>query len=141
MVDTEKKIAHVWSILKKTVLRGGFLCLYLFETEDEIDGSDEEEAGYEMVPAEGHMERQGGEEDEDHEGDDLLNDLQLHEGEGSAVALKAHPVGRDLEAVLKESDAPREENHEDQGRGVGEETHVLELEVAVPRERHKHVRR
>ncbi len=94
-----------------------------------------------MVPAERHVERQGGEEDEDHEGDDLLDNLQLHEGEGSAVALEAHAVGGDLKAVLKESDAPREEDHENKGCGVGEEAHVLELQVAVPRERHKHVRR
>ena len=85
----------------------------LFETEDEIDGADEEQASDEMVPPQRHMKRQGGEEDEHHEGDDLLDDLQLHECEGAAVALEADTVRRHLQAVFEECYSPGEENDED----------------------------
>ena len=113
----------------------------LFEAKDKIDGGDEEETRHEMVPAERHAESDGGEDDEDHEGDHLLNDFELHQRERSSVALKTHSVGGHLQAVLEESDAPREENHEDKRRGVGEETDVLQFQVAVPRQGHEDIRR
>ena len=113
----------------------------LFEAEDEIDGGDEEEACHEMVPAERHTESDGGEDDKNHKGDHLLNDFELHQCERTSVALKTHPVGGHLQAVLEESDAPREENDEDKRRGIGEETDVLQFQVAVPRQRHEDIRR
>ena len=113
----------------------------LFEGEDEIDGGDEEEARHEMIPPQRHVKRQCGEKDENDQRNHLLNDLQLHQGERSAVALETYTVGGDLQAVLEESDSPREENNENKRCGVGEEPHVLELQMAVPRKRHKHIRR
>lgn len=47
---------------------------------------------------------------EDGQRDALLDDLQLDEVEGSAVLDKADSVGRNLTAILEESNAPREYN-------------------------------
>ena len=40
------------------------------------------------------------------QGNDFLDDFQLHEVEGAAVAVEADAVGRDLCAVFKECDSP-----------------------------------
>ena len=59
-----------------------------------------------MVPTKGRMERDGGEDDKNHEGDYLLDDLELHQTEGPAVSFKTYAVGGYLQAVLKEGDTP-----------------------------------
>ena len=46
--------------------------------------------------------------------DALLHDFQLYKAERSAVADEPKPVGWDLAAILKERDAPRENNHSEQ---------------------------
>ena len=46
------------------------------------------------------------------EGDDLLDDLELHDVERSAVAVEADSVGRDLGAVFEESQAPGQEDYQ-----------------------------
>src|SRR5882757_5723179 len=61
--------------------------------------------------------------------DHLLNHLQLIRREG----LRADPVGRYLQAVLKEGDAPTDQNHLPK-------RHLAKLQVPVPREGHKNVR-
>ena len=113
----------------------------LFEAKNEIDGTDEQDAGYDMIPAYLHVKRQCREDNEDHEGDDLLDDLQLHKRERSAVAFETDAVRRHLQTVLKKSDSPREQDHEDKRCGIGEETGLLHLQVTVPRQRHKDIRR
>lgn len=50
----------------------------LFEAEDEIDCGDEEQAGYEMIPTQGHVEGNCGEEHKDHQRDHFLNHFELH---------------------------------------------------------------
>lgn len=87
------------------------------------------------------MEGDGGESDEDDKGDDLLNDFELHQAERASVALKAYTVSRNLQAVLKESDAPGEEDDKDKGCGIGKKTGLLQFEMAVPSERHEDIRR
>ena len=47
--------------------------------------------------------------------DTLLDDLQLNEVEGSSVFYEAQTIGRHLTAVLKEGDAPREDDDADEG--------------------------
>jgi len=47
--------------------------------------------------------------------DTLLNDLQLNEVEGTSVFYEAQTIGRHLTAVLKEGDAPREDDDADEG--------------------------
>lgn len=59
-----------------------------------------------MVPTKGRMERDGGEDDKNHEGDYLLDDLELHQTEGPAVSFKTYAVGGYLQTVLKERDTP-----------------------------------
>ena len=49
-----------------------------------------------------------GERYKDSQGDDFLDHLELYQGEGASVFVKPDAVGRDLEAILKESDAPGE---------------------------------
>ena len=54
--------------------------------EHEIDCEDHQQCGNEVVPAKLHTEGNHTEKDEDGQGDDLLNNLELHKVEGSAVA-------------------------------------------------------
>ena len=86
---------------------------FLFKTKDEINRPDEEETGYSMIPPQRHMESDCRENDKHQQGDYLLNHLQLHQTEGSAVSFKTHPVSRYLQAVLKERDAPGHQNNQD----------------------------
>ena len=93
-----------------------------------------------MVPLDGlSLEKEGDDDGEDGQGDHFLDDLELHQVEGAAVALEADPVRRDGEAVLEEGDAPGEQDDEDE-RPAGGDFHLLELEVTVPGERHEDVR-
>src|SRR5438128_1589775 len=71
---------------------------------DKEDGQEDEEEGDEVVPGELLVGEDGQHEgDEDAEGDDFLEDLELRDRH---AALVAEAIGRDLEAVLEESDAP-----------------------------------
>lgn len=67
------------------------------------------------------------EDGEDAECDDLLNDLQLNERERSTVTFKAKAIGRNLKTVFKERQTPGDEDDSDDGCGVAQEAHVLEL--------------
>jgi hypothetical protein len=72
------------------------------ELGNEIDVAAYTEGGPEEVPLEGATHVEDGEGDEDHEADDLLDDLQLREREFAA----ADAVGGDLRKAFKEGDAP-----------------------------------
>ena len=85
------------------------------------------------------FEQEGDDDGEDGEGNHFLDHFELHQVEGTAVALEADAVGRDGEAVLEEGNAPREEDDEDK-RPAGGDFHLLQLEMAVPGERHEYVR-
>ena len=93
-----------------------------------------------MVPLHGlALEKEGDDDGEDGQGDHLLDHLELHQVEGTAVPVEADPVRRDGEAVLEEGDAPREEDDEDE-RPAGGDLHLLEFEMTVPGECHEDVR-
>ena len=93
-----------------------------------------------MVPLDGlALEEEGDDDREDGQGDRFLDDLELHQVEGAAVSVEADAVGGDGEAVFEEGDAPRKEDDEDEGPAGGN-LHLLQLEMAVPGERHEHVR-
>lgn len=113
---------------------------FLFKTKDEIDGTDKEEASHGMVPSQRRMERDSGEDDEDHEGNHLLNHFELHQSEGATVTFKAYPVGRNLEAVLEESDAPGQQDHKNERCRVADHLQRLQFEMSVPGERHEYIR-
>ena len=68
----------------------------------------------------------------------FLDDFQLHQTEGPAVDAAADAVGGNHEAIFKEREPPRGEDHENQ-RPVGADVHFFKFEVAVPSECHKNV--
>lgn len=70
---------------------------------------------------------------------DFLDNFELHQAERSAIDIGPYSVGRDLQAILEESDAPREQNdqyHRPSVRNV----HLLKLQMSIPRESHTYVR-
>ena len=86
------------------------------------------------------MEGDGREHHEHHQSDHLLQYLELHEREGAAIALKTDAVGRHLQAIFKERNAPRNGYHTYQ-RERFEPRKLRHLKMAIPCERHKHVGR
>ena len=75
--------------------------------EDEKDGKNEAAECGEMVPLQGlSLEQEHRDERKDRQGDDFLDDFQLHEVERTTVFRKTDAVGRHLGAVLEKSDAP-----------------------------------
>src|SRR5690348_9037385 len=81
-----------------------------------------------LVPLDVLLEVENGEERKHHQGNDLLDGLELRGTEDVAAVA----VRRYLKAVLKESDSPAHNRD-------FPERHVLVLEVPVPRERHKDI--
>jgi len=69
-----------------------------------------------MVPMQvSALEHDVGNDAEHSQRDTLLDDLQLNEVEGTSVFYEAQTIGRHLTAVLKEGDAPREDDDADEG--------------------------
>jgi hypothetical protein len=93
----------------------------------ECPHGDAEEADT-VVPSERIAEVSNGENREYREGDDFLDGLKLRAGK----FVGAKTIGRDLEAVFKEGDAPTGEDDLPQGR-------TAVFEVTVPGEGHKNV--
>ena len=75
---------------------------------------------------------------EDHQRDALLDHLQLHEVEGTAVIDETNSVGWHLTAVLEEGNHPREGDDQIEGPVRGD-ARLLQAQVSVPCERHKHI--
>ena len=93
--------------------------------EDEVHRQDEADEGRQVIPMQRlALEEQCGEHGEDDERDDLLDDLELHQREGTAVAREADAVGRNLAGILEERDAPRKEDDGKQ-RPMGGDFHLL----------------
>ena len=92
-----------------------------------------------MVPLDGlALEKEGDNDGENGEGDNLLDHFQLEEIERTAVANETYAVCGNGEAVLEEGYPPGEEDDEDE-RPSGGYLHFLELKVTVPRKRHENV--
>src|SRR5690606_23023121 len=81
-----------------------------------------------LVPAQRFLHVEPREEREHHRRDRLLHHLQFDHRE----LPRADAVGRHLQAVFEERDAPARQDHDPQRRR-------LVLQVAVPREGHEHV--
>ena len=107
--------------------------------EGEDDGQDDTGEADKVVPAYWlafeHRRHDDGEHCQRHT---FLNNLQLHQREGSSVDLAADTVGGNHERVFEESQCPRREDNEYQ-RPVGVDLQLGELQVTVPCEGHKHV--
>ena len=68
-----------------------------------------------MVPLESlSLEHKGDYHSEDSEGNDFLDDLELHQVERTSVVNESDSVGRNLSAVLEECHRPREEYDQNQ---------------------------
>lgn len=76
-------------------------------TEHKIDCQHETEESRYMIPLQLlPLKENIGNDTEDHEGDNLLDNLELHEGEGTSVALKTQTIGRYLTAVFQKGYEP-----------------------------------
>lgn len=90
--------------------------------------ADEADEGCGVVPVQFVSKVVDGKDSEDREGNDLLDNLELRGGKG----VRADAIGGHLEAVLKESYGPGDDDHLPQ-RGVAV------LEVTIPGEGHEDV--
>ena len=107
--------------------------------EDEVDGGDEAEGCGGMVPVELLvLEDEVGNDGEDHQRDALLDNLELHEVEGTSVVDEPDTVGRYLTAVFEEGNHPRKSDDQIEGP-VGGDAGLLEAQMAIPGEGHKHI--
>src|ERR1019366_1711574 len=96
-----------------------------------------EERGYakkgechEIFPRKFLLQKEDGESNEDGDGDDLLNDLELESREMDI----AEAIGRHRQAVFEQRDSPRDQDR------LPEWPVVAIFQVAVPSEGHKDVR-
>ena len=96
--------------------------------EDKEGRADQAYRGGAMIPAQMRAEVKGGKDAEDRQRDDLLNHFELDHAEAAV----AKAVGWNLEAILKEGDAPADED--DLPEGV-----LTEFQVAVPGNGHEDV--
>ena len=96
--------------------------------EDEERGGDDEEKTDDRVPAKILLEIENGKNGEDDESDDFLNGFEL----GCRKFQMADPVGRNLETVFDQGDGPADQDDFPEGR-------VLELQMAVPGDRHENI--
>jgi len=74
---------------------------------------------------------------EDRERDNLLDDLELPNGNRPAELRRADAVGRDLETIFQEGDSPAQQH--DSGHPETFEPR-FERDMPVPRQRHESVR-
>jgi hypothetical protein len=101
---------------------------WLEAVEHEEGSGDEAGEGGKVVPVQAAAEVEDAKDAEDGEGDHFLHDFELVRGEGA----DADAVGRHLEAVFKEGDAPADEDDLPEGD-------LAELQVTVPGEGHEDV--
>ena len=73
------------------------------------------------------------------QGDNLLNDLQLEEGERSAVSLETVVVGRNHKTILHKCQRPRDEDDDIEWCVTVQNVHILQLQVSVPCQSHEDV--
>jgi len=73
-----------------------------------------------------------------HQRDTLLDDLQLHEIKGTAVASKTQTVGWYLTTVLEERNHPRKGDYKVE-RPVCGDARLLESQMTIPGKSHEHV--
>ena len=106
--------------------------------EDEVDRQYQAEETCEVVPAQGvRLHENQREQREDRERDDFLDHFQFPDRERASELGRSDAVGRDLEAVFEQGDAPAEQYDSQHAEAfeLG-----FECDVAVPGERHEGVR-
>ena len=81
-----------------------------------------------------------GKDGKDSNRDYFLDNLQLHECEGTAIAHEADTIGRHLTGILEECQTPADEDNDVEWSVVRDELHLLQLQVSVPSECHEDIR-
>ena len=120
------------------IMTQGYGPFVLFE-EGEEDGDDQEDEGDKVVPVQGlGLEAEGQDEREHYQRDALLNHLKLNQIERAAGNIGSDAVGRNHNAILKESQSPRGQNNKNK-RPVCTDFHLLEFKVSIPRECHQDI--
>ncbi len=105
----------------------------------QINRHDEENESQQMVPFQTlALKHEMGDDGEDNQTYALLDDFELHQTEGTAVAVEAYAVGRHLAAVFEEGDSPREGYDTDE-RPVARNASALKFQVAIPSQCHEDV--
>src|SRR5262245_60913653 len=105
-------------------------CQALFPRQErETDRGQNANEGHGMVPADLFAQIKNGEAPEDTQGDDFLQNLEL----GCAIVAVAPAIGRYLQDVFEEGDAPTGQDHDEQRRAAVSQ-------VAVPSHRHENIR-
>lgn len=109
-------------------------------TEDKINCQDEEAETYPMVPTKRFgFEQQGGENHKYYQGDYLLQHFEFNQGKWTSVSFETKAVGRHLEKILKQGNAPADEDNGQQPQ-VLKPLHFVKFEVAIPGKSHEDVR-
>lgn len=105
--------------------------------EDEVDRQYQAEETCEVVPAQGvRLHENQREQREDRERDHFLDDFQLPDRERPAELRRPDAVGRNLEAVFEQGDAPAEEHDDHQSEAF---EFGFEGDMPVPGQRHEGV--
>ena len=106
--------------------------------EDEVDRQYQAEETCEVVPAQGvRLHENQREQREDRERDHFLDDFQLPDRERPAELRRPDAVGRNLEAVFEQGDAPAQQDDRQHAEAF---EFRFECDMPVPCERHEGVR-
>ena len=107
--------------------------------EHEVDSANDEQECQDVVPMQVvALKHDVGDDGKDCQRNALLNDFQLDEREGTAVADESHAVGRYLAAILQEGNAPRKHDDTQQGPVVAD-ARLLKTKMPIPSKRHEDV--
>lgn len=107
--------------------------------EHEIDGGHEETESKKMIPPDLEtFERPETEYHKHRQRDHFLNHLQLNQRKRPSVAFEPYTVGRHLKTILKQCDAPRQQDNSIE-RPVCGDTAGRKLQMPVPGKCHEHV--
>ena len=93
-----------------------------------------------MIPFHLHVKRDHRKDHKNHQCDYLLQYLQLHQTERATIPLKPDTIGGHLQAIFKKCYAPGDGYHTYQRQAL-EPRKLSHLQMAIPRQCHKHIRR
>src|ERR1019366_6174966 len=124
MQPVEHSEFPLWYWRSRSGARSG--CL---ERKGEERGHAKKGERHEMIPREFLPEKEDGESDEDGDGDDLLNDLELESREMDI----AEAIRRHRQAVFEQGDRPRDQDRFPERPGM------TVFQVAIPGEGHENI--
>ena len=86
------------------------------------------------------LEEDNGEDCKDSNGNNLLDDFELHQCKSTAITNETHTISGYLASILKERQKPTDEYDDVKWRVVRNEFHLLKLQVTIPSECHEDIR-